>query len=661
MKKLCVYDIEVAMDFFICCCKVVGEKPIVFEISSRRFELPQLLNFFSNNYIFVGYNSSGYDSPILNMLFQNISKIKGDYNIAHQLAFDLSKKIVSGEDPFIVYRYKNGLYEDLDLMTMMSSKALRVGLKSLQVTMCYHNVEEMLTDWNKPLGQDKFDQTISYCFNDIDSTSELLKLLKGDLQLRIAIQKDYKISALSKDGVGIGVDIFTKYICEELDLDDPRDLETYKDNLPLIKVKDFILPEIKFKTKPFQNVLNTFNDLVLDNTGLTLIKEWSVSAICNKLKHVFGLGGLHSANTPKVYIEDDEFVLIDCDVASMYPSIALAWEFGPKGFKDAFLNVLRRIRTERIIAKRAGDKTKDKTMKLSLNSILGHLRNQYGYYNAPEANTAICVNGQLFLAMLIEDLEEAGIEVIMSNTDGLTSKVHRSKIDEYYRICKAWEEVSKFELEYVEYEKMVIVAVNDYVSYKKGYSEVKDQIKFPKVTDWIEYNYAFLKADANALLVDKYIKAKGLFVPYLRLSKGLDSLIIAKSLIEYFGKGIPIKNTIENSESIWDFIQFQKVGRDFTVLWNEKEQQHINRFYVSKKGAYLYKVKDVEKYDKKTGKLEKLKSYQNVLKGYGVQLMNKYEELPTPNYNIQYNYYIHRANEIIRQLEPIQRDLFDII
>ena len=342
----------------------------------------------------------------------------------------------------------------------------------------------------------------------------------------------------------------------------------------------------------------------------------------------------------------------------MYPAVCIAWKFAPKGFKDNFLNVMCRLREERIEAKKLGNKVKDKSMKLSLNSILGNLRNEYSPYFAPEANTAICVNGQLFLAMLIEELESAGIEVIMSNTDGLTVYIHKSKVETYYKICKEWEKITRIDLEYVEYEKMVIVACNDYCAYKKGYSEIKDKLKWPPITDWIEYNYTFVKSTEDALLIDKYIKTKGLFIPYLRLGKGLDSLIIPKALIDYFGKGVSAEKTIRNSNTIWDFIKFQKIGKQYEVLWNEKKQQHINRFYVSKKGAYLYKVKKAEKLDVKTNSMITTNSVQNVLKGYGVMIMNEYEEKPMSDYNIQYEYYLKQANEIIDKLEPKQQTLF---
>ena len=53
------------------------------------------------------------------------------------------------------YKYAN-LFKDLDLLTMMFAQKLRGGLKSLQVTMEYDNVEEYDGDFNRPLPEEDF-------------------------------------------------------------------------------------------------------------------------------------------------------------------------------------------------------------------------------------------------------------------------------------------------------------------------------------------------------------------------------------------------------------------------------------------------------------------------------------------------------------------------
>jgi hypothetical protein len=668
MKSPCVFDIEVLPNCFICCCKVFGQANRTFEISARKFELQEFYDFMtSDKYFFIGYNCKGYDTPIINMLFQKLPYfLESGYEAVAEAAMDLSKSIIVDRDMFIIYRYNNlDYFQDIDLMTMMASKALRVGLKSLQVTMCYPNVKEMMIKWSDNIEEDKIDEVITYCYNDIDSTAELFKLLKKDFTLRMNIQREFNIKCLSKDGVGIGVDIFTNFVCDKLRCH-PKQLKNYMEVPDSIVVAKYIHPLIKFKTPQFQQVLQWYKNLELTvedadeafNDKTEELEEgvqetYKKTVVLNKLAHTFALGGVHSVNKPAVYTATDEWHLIDVDVESYYPSLALAFRFGPMGFIDAFLEVMQFLKDGRVIAKKNGDKLKNETYKLALNSILGNLKNKYSEYYGPQANVGICVNGQLMIAMLIEDCELEGIECISSNTDGATFRIHESKLELFRQLCDVWSKLTQMKLEETIYEKMVIYAVNDYIAFKKGYSEVRDKIEFID-----PYTTIHNPEHASLELLGKYVKEKGMFITVPRLGKGLDALIIPKALQNYYGKGIPINKTIQDAISIWDFIKFQKIGKQYDVIWNEQEQQHINRFYVSKKGAYLYKRKFVEKYNKKSGRTENVQSLANVLKGYGVQIMNVFEDKPMTEYNIQYNYYIMQTNKIIGALEPIQQTLF---
>jgi len=677
--------LEVTPNVFLCCLKPVGEPIQTFEISPRRNDIGKLVDCFeSGRYVFVGYNCSGYDTPIMNMLIMNKFKfLYADYLQCASAAFELSTAIISkGDDSklsFKQYLYAN-LFKQIDLMTLMASQALRVGLKSLQVTMCMPNVKEMIIDWTKFLRKDQVDDLIFYCHNDVNSTSELLTLLKTDLALRIAVKQEFGIECLSKDGVGVGVDVFTKYVCEELRCG-PRDLYSKVDVDDVIAVGDLILPDIKFKTTKFNDLLTWFKSRVVN------LPEWEKmtkeekkkdnryrkTVVFNNLAHAYGLGGLHSVNKPMIYEEDDEYYYSDQDVESYYPSLTIKKGFGPRGFRRAFQKVMTRIKAERVEAKNAGNKVKDVAFKLSMNSILGNLKNKYSAFYDPAANMAIAINGQLYLTILIEECELNGIECISSNTDGATFKVPKRSKDLFDNICKEWCQKTEFKLEEALYEKIVILAVNDYIAFKKGYSEIKDQVDFYVPEKAISFNFVDLKLQGDKMneLRNSYVKEKGDFITSPRLGKGMDSLIVPKALQNFYGKGIPIEETIRDFRSIHDYMKMEKVGKQFNVEYGGEPQQHINRFYVSKSKPYLMKWKLKEKTervgkgksaftrilrDKDTGEPLMEKSYTNLLSGYGVQLAN---DLTQENeYEINYQYYISATQALIDKLDPPQLTLF---
>ena len=97
----------------------------------------------------------------------------------------------------------------------MFSNKLRVGLKELQVTMEYPNVQEFDGDFRKSLSTSRIDDCLVYNRNDVESSCVLLERLQKDIELRLAIEDTYHISALNKDGVNLGMEIIKqRYLAE---------------------------------------------------------------------------------------------------------------------------------------------------------------------------------------------------------------------------------------------------------------------------------------------------------------------------------------------------------------------------------------------------------------------------------------------------------------
>ena len=78
---------------------------------------------------------------------------------------------------------------------------------------------------------------------------------------------------------------------------------------------------------------------------------------------------IHSVNEPDMFIADENWIISDVDVQSMYPSLIIQHEFYPPQLGKAFLEVYSQIKTERVEAKHNKNKIKDSTLKLSLNGL----------------------------------------------------------------------------------------------------------------------------------------------------------------------------------------------------------------------------------------------------------------------------------------------------
>ena len=77
----------------------------------------------------------------------------------------------------------------------------------------YNNVREYEHDFNRAIHRNNIDDLIAYNFNDVEATEALLYRCEEDIKLRLAVEQEYGISALNKDGVNLGMEILkTKYL-----------------------------------------------------------------------------------------------------------------------------------------------------------------------------------------------------------------------------------------------------------------------------------------------------------------------------------------------------------------------------------------------------------------------------------------------------------------
>lgn len=644
-KIVYVYDIEVFPNVFHCTVKNTETGELhKFEISCRRNQLDELVNFFhtvntdytfgdlyttkiqlNTDKLFCGYNNLHYDNPIINYIIDycNTMKYKGYRDICRSI-FNLSKVITtSSEDDIRAWsKWKYMIcFDSFDILTMLYSNKLRVGLKEIQVTMQYKNVQEFVADWQADLPENQIDSMIEYNINDVNSTEELLNRCKKDVDLRLAIEDEYGVRVLSKDGVNIGMKILTQKYLEKTGQTwyDIKDLRSPMDVIPLNKV---ILPFIKYDSPILQKILDDMKNQIVSPGR----KGYENKFIFEGLRYSVGVGGIHSVNDPEIVIPKEDEMLIDIDVASLYPSMLIEYGFYPKHLGPEFLEVYKQIKDERIEAKHNGNKVKNETLKLALNGLSGNLQNPHNFCYSPFAVMQIRINGQLLLLMLAEKLTQLGCRIVQANTDGLFVLLKKSVYNDLNKVCREWEQLTKLTLEEERFKAMYQYAINDYF----------------------------------AITEDDKVKEKGMFITTVKLGKGLTPKIIPKAVINFFKNGVPVEETIKGCQDIRDFLMAEKTGKQWHVEYNNKEQQRTNRFYASTNGAYLWKwkEKDTNRFDISIP-CPTEKQYQNMLTASGVTLLNYLDDKPIEERKINYRYYIMEAYKIIRELKPLQMSLWD--
>ena len=615
-----VYDIEIFPNCFSLTIKNTETKEFqFFELSNRKNNLVDLVPLFlDKRYIFCGYNNIHYDNPIVNFIIEYKETLKKStrLDIEYNL-FQLSQTIIKGDlEKWKRWKYANN-FETLDLLTMLFSQKLRVGLKEMQVTMKYSNVQEYDGNFEAPIPEEDIPKMIQYNINDVNSTEELLYRCENDIKLRLNIEEEYGIKALNKDGVNLGMEILkTKYL--EKTHKTWNDIKDLRSPCNKIALNEIILPFIKFDNPILKDLLNEMKQQVVSPDR----KGYNKHFLMDNLEYSVGVGGIHSVNKPSIFIAKEDEVISDVDVASLYPSLIIEYGFYPPHLGKEFLEVYKGIKDERIEAKHNGNKLKNLTLKLSINGLSGNLQSEFSWCYSPKTVMRIRINGQLLLLMLAEKLISIGCQIIQANTDGLF--VLRKKKDEqkFKDVCKWWENLTRLELEEDRFERFYQFAINDYLGVLEGYKDSKNP---------------------------KLLKKKGLFIDSVTLGKGMQPMIIPKAINANLADNIPVEETIRNCKDINEFITYQKVDKKFTVQYMDKFITHINRYYVSTNGGYLYKC-EVE-----DGKIVK---FANMLTASGVTLCNDITAIKEFPKNINYKYYIKEANKILAKLKIQEQGLF---
>lgn len=624
-----IYDIEVFPNTFHCVLlNTDNEELYKFEISERKNQIRELVQFFTNpKYLLCGYNNKHYDDVIINYIIDYIDTMlcKSVYDITLSL-FNLSQTIINLEDGNISkikkWKYAN-YFESMDLLTMMFSSKLRVGLKSMQITMQYQNVQEYSGDFGSFLPKDKIDEMISYNINDVKSTYSLFNYLvkNGDIDLRLFIEQEYGFNALSMDSVKFGETLIAKKVCEELHIN-KRQLEQMRSPMDNILLKDVILPFIKYKNPKFQEALEDMKKQVVSSKNKKPgEKNYENKFVVSGVRYSIGVGGIHSLNEPRIYVPKEDEYLGHLDVASMYPSFIVRYGWFPRHLGKAGLAVYTQIYHERIQAKHSGQKQKNLALKLTLNSVTGKMQQETSWMYDPFSVFKIRINGQLILLMLTDLLLQYSCEIVQVNTDGVMFIAKKAYKDAIMESVAKLEQLTKLSFEADSYEAFYQFAVNDYFGVVDGFSQSRNP---------------------------KLIEKKGMFITEPVLGKGLAPTIIPEAVINYFVYNIPVEDTIHNCNDIRKFLMSQRVDRKFKVEYDDKYIQRINRWYASTNGCYLYTV-DESKTPVK---------YSNLLKKSGVTILNYIDDISTKNRKINYPYYISEARKIIDQLVCRQLDLF---
>lgn len=632
-KNYYIYDIETLKSCFTYTGLNIDTAEIkTYVLHKDKFELHDLIQHLETVKYGIGFNNIFFDYPVLHFIIENYKYFNtiSKEDVIHAIYRESQRIINLSDDDFSSrISYKNFKMPQLDLYKIWhyNNKGRKTSLKSLQISMNFPNVMEMPLEHTKDdITLEEVSDILKYNLNDVIATFEFYKLSKDKIKLRTDISKAYKIPALNYSDSKIGETIIFKEIIKKTGIDSNilKSKRTYRNK---IVVKDILFDNIKFETPELKQIHSFFKDVIIYPGTKNNISK---SILFKNVLIDYGIGGIHGITRAGIYESDNDYVIMSADVASLYPNIGIKYKLYPEHLGSIFCDIYSNILDKRIKAKNLKNNILSDALKLALNATYGKSNEVNSFLYDPQYTMSITINGQLLMSMLVEKLScIPDSQIYMINTDGLEIKIPRIYKEMYFNICKEWEKITKFTLEYNEYNKISIADVNNYSCIDTN-SKIKNKGRFE---------------------INKLVGSEPAY------HKDNSFKIIPIALENYIYRNIPIEDTIRNHTNIYDFCGRQKFTKDshgeiHSIAYRNGIPEHVKnitqkntRYYISTKGNPFIKC-----YSK--GSTEKIHV------GFLVQEFNNYVEKQISDYNINYSFYINEVNKELNNIKPRQLDLF---
>jgi hypothetical protein len=563
-----IYDTEVFPNCYLFCAidADTGDK-VSFEISDYRDDWVELRLFMqqvklsSQNSSTIGFNNLAFDYPILHAVLNSRPNPKAIYEMA--------QAIISADNAWtFTVRLSDCWASQIDLYRIpqidlyrihhFDNKARMTSLKALEFNMRLDNIEDLPFPVGTRLTREQIGVVRDYCWNDVSATVEFYKHSVEKINFRRKLTEKYGFSFSNFSDVKIGKEIFRLSLeaagveCYIKDQNGRQPKQTLRTNIAL---KDCIPDYVRFFSSGFKSVLENIRATRIVQTK----GAFDLAVPLDGLEYRFGTGGIHASVENQSFIADEQSMILDVDVTSLYPSIAIENRYYPKHLGPKFVEVYRSLREQRM---RYPKGTPENDMlKLALNGVYGASNDPYSIFYDSLFTMQITITGQLIIAMLVESLLTVpSLKIIQANTDGITMKFDRDEQWLVNSLCEDWEKTTRLSLEKVEYERIHIADVNSYIARTVG-GKVKRKGRYEHNVEWHQ--------NASALVVPK---------------------VAEKVLLD----GVPIKETVENWPDKMDFMCRVKVPRSSRLVigygWAELPLENMQRYYVSRKGGQLVKI-----------------------------------------------------------------------
>jgi len=678
-----IWDIETYCNLFsVVIADPKERKRWTFEISDRKDDRKRLFEFLRfikrNNGRMVGFNSIGFDYPVLHYILKNQDCTVSDiYDKAMGIiySFDSENKF-----EHMVPKSK-WLIPQLDLFKIhhFDNKAKATSLKMIEFNMRSNDIQDLPYDPSKPLTEKQIDDVLKYNKHDVLQTEYFYKESKGAIDFREKLSKQYGMDFMNHNDTKIGKDYFVMKleekmpgVCYKKTRHGQRKIQqTKRDKIDIGNVlfdyHDFSRPEFQaihkwFKNKTITETKGVFTDLYEYELGdvaqyaemvtkrkklkeepdeqkieelkkeipLSWVEErqlksgkisyywcWNIATALNVIVNGFRYDygvGGLHGSVESKIYESNDDMVL---VDYDYASMYPNIAIANRVYPEHLSENFCDIYQDVYNQRKQYPKgtPENAVMKLALNGTYGASNDKYSPFYDPQFTMTVTINGQLTLSGLADRLVDVeGLEIVQVNTDGLTVYCRREDQEKVDKIVSDWDAVCGLTMEKVIYKTMAIRDVNNYL----------------------------------AVMEDGKVKRNGAYqYEGLGWHQNQSALVVKMAAEKALLYGGNVEEYILNHEDKMDFMLRAKIPRSSRLVMiddsgDEIQTQNICRYYISNNGVKLVKVMPPL-----PSKPESGERYIGIDKEWEVTVCNKMSDFKG---DINYDYYIQEARKLVDPL-----------
>jgi len=532
-----IFDVECYKNYFLVSFLNTAGKVAHIEMrGDGKLDVAKLSKFMKTNTT-LGFNSNSYDVYMIAGALENRScaelKAMSNEIIMSRLPPWRAVDVMIPRD-----------WDTIDIIEVLPGQA---SLKVYGARIDQPKLQDLPYPHDAELTEAEMDAVRDYCVNDLRVTKALADKISPQLALRVNMGAQYGLDLRSKSDAQIAeavlkseIEAVSGKVLRPLVM---RDGATVKYTDPgIVSFNDPSLTDI------FERICA--HDFELSGNGSIKMPDWlaDTKITIGKGSYQMGVGGLHSTEKAQSVRAGDGYFLCDFDVASYYPNIILQQGVEPANMTGHFLQVYQSILDRRLVAKRAGDKVTNETLKIVVNGSFGKLGSKWSILYAPNLLIQTTITGQLCLLMLIEAYEAAGARVVSANTDGVVVLAPKALEDSIAQANWDWMMLTSYELERTDYAALHSRDVNNYIAVK----------------------------------LDGPTKGKGVFGG-AAISKNPDFPIVAYAMAQHLSGKADFRDVIRDCKDVTQFVTVRKVTGG--AEWRGQSLGKSVRFYYSTDAA----------------------------------------------------------------------------